>query len=247
MYEDNGHSRQPLETSGSTYTPPPTDEDAASLPVDPPNPQGQLRRTAARIKREERLPQQRQQQQQWQQQQQQQQQQQFPQEKRVTFATTPYVPTVANQLRRVFAKANCHLFFKSGAKLQNVLCAKNKMRPPKTDKKGEYKLTCICWDDSVYVGETRVKVSSRLQQHKTAGEKGDADHSGVSLHTTTCPGPIKWLQHKSKSTLQRQLSIREALEILRQGAEPNKGLNKDFGSYVKTKAWDPVFKKIGKG
>jgi hypothetical protein len=105
------------------------------------------------------------------------------------------------------------------------------------------------------VGETRVKVFSRLQQHKTAGEKGDADHSGVSMHMTACPGPIKWddvevlatLQHKNKLTLQRQLSIREALEIRRQGAEPNKGLNKDFGSYVKTKAWDPVFKKIGKG
>jgi hypothetical protein len=128
------------------------------------------------------------------------------------------------------------------------------MRPPITENKGVYKLTCSCSNDAVYVGETRVKVSSRLQQQKVAGEKGDAEHFGVSNHMTTCPGPIKWddvevlatFQHRNKSTLQRQLQIREALEIKRQAAEANKGLNKDFGSYVRTNAWDPLLKKIGK-
>ena len=49
---------------------------------------------------------------------------------------------------------------------------------------------------------------------------------------------------KSKAKLKRDLRIREALEIQRHNCGPGHGMNEDYGSYVKTNQWGPVFSGI---
>jgi replication-associated recombination protein RarA len=51
-------------------------------------------------------------------------------------------------------------------------------------------------------------------------------------------------QDKNKFKMQKNLFVRESLEIRRQNTGPGKGLNDDYSSYVKTYAWGPLFKKL---
>ena len=50
---------------------------------------------------------------------------------------------------------------------------------------------------------------------------------------------------KNKKGLSYSLKVREALEIKRQNSGPGQGLNEDFGTYVKTAQWNPVFYEMG--
>ena len=66
-------------------------------------------------------------------------------------------------------------------------------------------------------------------------------------------GPFRYLPtnntatktNKNKSRLTYDLKVREALEIKRRGCGPGLGLNEDFGAYVKTSMWNPVFHQMG--
>ena len=51
---------------------------------------------------------------------------------------------------------------------------------------------------------------------------------------------------KNKRLLAYNLKIREALEIRRHNTGSGRGLDEDFGAYVKTTAWNPVFNQMGK-
>ena len=46
---------------------------------------------------------------------------------------------------------------------------------------------------------------------------------------------------KNKRKLNYDLKVAEALEIKKHNCGPGKGLNEDWGAYVKTDAWNPVF------
>ena len=46
---------------------------------------------------------------------------------------------------------------------------------------------------------------------------------------------------KNQQQLKHHLRVEEALWIRRLQCGPGKGLNEDFGSYVKTDVWTPVF------
>ena len=49
---------------------------------------------------------------------------------------------------------------------------------------------------------------------------------------------------KNKKRLTYNLKVREALEIKRLNTGPNNGLNEDWGAYVKTNMWNPVFNQM---
>jgi hypothetical protein len=91
-----------------------------------------------------------------------------------------------------------------------------------------------------------------MGEHKRATEKQNWTHSGITQHKETCHLPVDWenptiittVQHKNKNKLVYDLKIREALEIKKCQSGPGKGLNEDFGAYVKTSAWAPVFNKL---
>ena len=46
---------------------------------------------------------------------------------------------------------------------------------------------------------------------------------------------------KNKKKLNYDLKVWEAMEIKKANCGPGRGLNEDWGAYVKTDAWNPVF------
>ena len=170
-----------------------------------------------------------------------------------------YVPSLAKSLARVFTKADVQIAFKPAQKLGSILCRQNKTQPPKTELKGVYKQSCSCAPTSLYVGETRVKISTRQKQHhndvQTHRANPESNVSGLTRHAANCTdGVIDWenpevlatFQDKKKSALQQNLFIRESLEIRRHNAART-GLNErndETSKYVKTTAWGPILKKF---
>ena len=55
------------------------------------------------------------------------------------------------------------------------------------------------------------------------------------------------MHHKNKKQLAYNLKIRESLDIRARGCGPGRGLNKDYGAYVKTQMWNPVFHHMDNG
>jgi hypothetical protein len=181
------------------------------------------------------------------------------QKRRLAFASVPYIPCLSKQLQRVFQKNDCQVFFRSGTSLKNLLCGANKTQPPKLERKGIYKLSCNCSPTASYVGETRVSFRTRVKQHKDGVANFNpetsnlANVSGITRHAAQCPnGKINWedpeilatFQNKKKTKLQKDLFVRESLEIRHQKTGPARGLNDDFGKCVKTNAWGPLLEKI---
>ena len=167
------------------------------------------------------------------------------------YASIPFIPGVSQQLQRAFAQAGCNLFHKSGQTLQNILCSRNKTQPPPCKCKGIYKFNCQCKPESVYIGETRRSVDLRAKEHQRAAETGKWSHSGLTQHRQNCNAPIDWepeilsrVSIKDPDRLKYHLRVSEALHIKREKCGPGKGLNEDYGSYVKTDAWAPVFEKM---
>ena len=58
------------------------------------------------------------------------------------------------------------------------------------------------------------------------------------------PKVIASMTNKNKRKLTYDLKVREALEIRRHNSGPGSGLNEDFGAYVKTTMWNPVFHQM---
>jgi hypothetical protein len=146
-------------------------------------------------------------------------------------------------------------FFRSGTKLKDILCAGNKTKVPPTEKRGIYGLPCPCSPSALYIGQTSRKISTRMMEHRRASETGNFAHSGITQHKEACDANVDWdnpliiatLSDKHKKRLQYNLRIRESLEIQRHDCGPGKGLNEDWGGYVRTQSWRPVFQKMKKG
>ena len=83
---------------------------------------------------------------------------------------------------------------------------------------------------------------------------GNWGHSGIAQHKESCNETVNWeptvittMTNKSKKKLTYDLKVREALEIRRRNTGPGHGLNEDYGAYVKTTMWNPVFQKMDAG
>ena len=163
-----------------------------------------------------------------------------------------------SQLKRVFSRYDCGVYTRGGAKLGDLLCGNNKTRPSQLDKKGVYKLRCSACGKE-YVGETRVSVRRRVQQHRDgvhSSSSTSANVSGITRHARECdfdainwnqPEVLATYQDKRKTVLQQNLFVRESLEILRQETGPGKGLNvKDDAKSLGSTAWGPILKRVGK-
>ena len=168
------------------------------------------------------------------------------------YIVTTYLPDgIHHQLKRACDKAGVSLVSKPGVKLKDILCGPNRTRHDKLDKPGVYELTCPCDPKAKYVGQTIRPISTRISEHKKAAEKGNFQHSGIVQHRESCTVPMDWeprvitnMLDKSKRKMTYNLKVREALEIKRQNTGPNNGLNEDWGAYVKTNAWNPVFNQM---
>lgn len=157
------------------------------------------------------------------------------------FVSLPWIPGISPKLRKVFKNAGYTPVFKSPQNLQNLLNAKNKPRLPTNSYPGIYKLECSC--GKCYIGETGLKISSRISQHKISSNQGNGKNSAVAEHLKTCRGNFQW---NSRNTLKIEVTeynrkVREALEIqYHESTFRNGGLNRDDGDYVTTSFWKPM-------
>jgi len=232
LFEDNGHKREQLETIANTYTPPTllTTKDKKqnktknkqNTEKTPDNLFDILPFKDTDISDEEKKP----------------------------FARIPFIPGgISYKLKRSLKKAGVNTLLTAGTKLKNLLCTKNKTHPPKTSKKGVYKIDCTCNPKCKYIGQTSRSIDTRMNEHRKAVEKEKWTHSGITQHKETCKATVDWenptvittMSNKSKNKLVYDLKIREALEIKHHDSGPGRGLNEDYGAYVKTTAWNPVF------
>lgn len=157
--------------------------------------------------------------------------------------TLPWIPKLSPKLRKCYKKAGYKTVFKSGPNLKRLLTARNKSRLPNNSQPGVYKLNCDCTKNP-YVGETKLQVRTRIDQHQECVLTNNHKKSALAYHKEKCDKNINW---DNANTLKVETNkfnrkVREALEIQYHKCGPeNGGLNLDNGQYVKTKFWTPFF------
>ena len=158
------------------------------------------------------------------------------------IVTLPWIPGLSPKLKKTFRKHGYKAVFKSGANLKTLLTSNNKSRLPNNSHPGVYMIKCKC--DKRYVGETKLKVSTRVKQHEKSVIDKNWDISGVSFHAKTCKEGFDWDNVKTIKIEDRKFDrkVREALEIQFQETSPHNehGLNQDDGQYVTTTFWKPM-------
>ena len=96
-----------------------------------------------------------------------------------------------------------------------------------------------------YVGETKLKVQSRISQHQKTVTDEKWEASGIPLHAKNYKAGFKWEDTRILKTEERRFDckLREALEIQLQDTAPRSehSLNQGDGQYVTTKFWKPMF------
>ena len=164
------------------------------------------------------------------------------------IVSLPWIPGLSYKLKRSFKKVGLKTVFKSHKNLSNILCSRNKSKLSKLDKPGVYHIDCECEDK--YVGETGCLVSTRESQHKQSIFKCNQKDSGLSEHALKCDQDVKWENNTILSVQPNwyKRKVREALEIQYWDCGPNTrhGMNRDWGDYVTTQAWKPLFSNLRK-
>ena len=105
-----------------------------------------------------------------------------------------YFPTVSPPLRRILEKRGFNVFAKSGVPLKNLLCGRNRDKPP--DKRSVYKLRCPCNPNpqNAYIGYTIRRIDQRMKEHAGYIRRRE-DLSGIAQHLNGgCNGPVN-LEH----------------------------------------------------
>ena len=160
-----------------------------------------------------------------------------------TTVTLPWIPGLSPKLRKSFRKAGIKAVFKSNANLKTLLTSNNKCKLPDNSLPGVYLTSCKC--GKKYVGETSLKVSTRMEQHKKTIRDEKWDLTGISSHSQICKAGFDWENVKTLKVDERRFErkVREALEIQLQVTAPHSenGLNQDDGQYVTTRFWKPMF------
>ena len=160
--------------------------------------------------------------------------------------TLPWIPGLSPKLRKSFRKQGYKTIFKSSMNLKTILTARNKTKLTKNSLPGVYMVNCKC--GSKYVGETSLKVSTRLEQHQKSITDKKWDLSGISNHAQSCKKGFEWDRSSVLKVEDRKFDrkVREALEIQFQETSPHSehGLNQDDGQYVTTNFWKPMLSHL---
>ena len=164
--------------------------------------------------------------------------------------TLPWIPRLSPKLKKIYRKAGFKVVFKSSSNIQSLLTSRNKSKLPRNSFPGVYKIRCSCNPNkNPYVGETKMKVSTRMIQHQESLIHEKWDKSALALHSSKCEGNILWEETETIKIEGKKFNrkVREALEIQYNECRPNDGgMNLDDGQYVTTKFWTPFFKFLKK-
>ena len=129
------------------------------------------------------------------------------------------------------------------------LTSKNKSKLPDNSNPGVYKIPCSKHPINPYIGETKIQIRNRNEQHEDYIKKEQWDRSGVAFHGKTCEGPMLWSKTETIKVERNRFDrkVREALEIQYHKCGPKDGgMNLDMGQYVKTLFWTPFFTHLRK-
>ena len=160
----------------------------------------------------------------------------------------PWIPNTSLKLKKAYKKAGYKVAFKSGKNLRSLLTSKNKTKLPKNSYPGVYKIPCSC-GITPYRGETKKKISTRIQEHRKNVEKKEWNKSALAHHAKDCQGTIEFEKAETVKVISNRFDrkIREALEIQMHDCHHNNGgMNIDKGQYVETKFWTPLLKYVKK-
>ena len=157
----------------------------------------------------------------------------------------PWIPQLGPRLRTIFKKHNINTVFTSTPNLKSILC-NNKSKLPTNSQAGVYKITCSC--GSSYIGETKKKISTRLEEHQKDIRNGKWLATGCAEHSRDCDGNFNWEENVTIGVEPdfHHRKIREALEIRRFKTGPDQpmGLNRDMGNITHSNSWNALFSKM---
>ncbi|XP_065654599.1 uncharacterized protein LOC136081227 [Hydra vulgaris] len=154
----------------------------------------------------------------------------------------PWIPSLLPKLRKIFRKVGYRVVFKSNPNLRTILTCKNKSRLPLNSQPGTYLVECNC--SKKFVGETKLQIKTRIQQHQKSLNDGKHHQSAIATHSKFCSEKINWeiIKTLKVETKKFDRKVQEALEIQRHQCFPsNGGINLDNGQFVNTKFWTPFF------
>jgi len=155
----------------------------------------------------------------------------------------PWIPRIGPRIRKTMRKHGVKTVFTSAQSLSDMLC-NNKSELPRNSHPGVYLLRCQC--QAFYIGETKKRVHTRIEEHEMNVFKGNWKCSGATEHAKNCPQKFEW---KEASTLSmepnyRRRKVRESLEIRRAQRSNHSVLNRDQGSMIRTDAWDVLMGRM---
>ena len=132
--------------------------------------------------------------------------------------------------------------------MKSILTSNNKSKLPDNSYPGIYKIPCEKHPNNPYIGETKMQIRTRNDQHQESMRKEQWENSGAAAHSRTCDG-IQWDNTETLKVERRRFDrkVRETLEIQSHKCGPEKGgMNLDNGFYVKTLFWTPFFTYLRK-
>jgi len=153
----------------------------------------------------------------------------------------PWIPVLSTRLRRAL-KNDFRVIFTSGPDLTKILC-NHKSKLPKNSQPGVYEVNCGC--GKRYIGETKKKISTRVNEHQKDIFHGRWENTGASEHARDCTEEYRWEESKTIAVESKwhPRKIREALVIRMTQREGSIISNRDNGN-LKTKQWDALLGKL---
>ena len=110
--------------------------------------------------------------------------------------TFPWIPKIGPKIKKEIQKFGFRVAFQTGPNLKNILYKKKDKLIPNSYP-GVYELKWSC--GSVYNGERKKKIISRLIEHQQESIKGNWPSSGATEHAKECHGHFDWLYPKTLS------------------------------------------------
>ena len=145
----------------------------------------------------------------------------------VATAVIPYVVGMSEDIRRICREHNIRVAFRSSRTLRSMLSSVKVKVPAEKQSGLVYKIPCSC--GKVYLGETRMRLETRLKEHKDACGRGELEKSAIAEHAWTHHHAIKWEETSmvDRAIRRTELLLKEALSI--QLTPVGERLNRDEG------------------
>jgi len=156
----------------------------------------------------------------------------------------PFVPVLGPKLRAILKRRGIKTVFTAAPSLKDMLCRHKTALPPNSFP-GIYSVKCECGVQ--YIGESKKRISTRLQEHEKDIFHGRWKNSGIAEHASKCADKrfifeeAKTIAHESN--WQRR-KVREALEIRRSNRDGVITANRDEGTICRTTAWSVLLGRM---